>query len=136
MGYKIGWDNEDKTVVLQQYTEAGSKEDLYSLAQKSAQMLSTVNHHVHLIIDERNMRYVLNPTDMAYLEEHVPMNQGAVIVVVPPGKVGYKTSIQRIGHSVAPNAFAEPYFAQSLDEARRFLQEAFGVHYSSDQFEA
>ena len=132
MGHMISWDNADKTVVFQQYTEAGSKDDLYSLAQESAEMLSTVEHTVHLIIDERNFRYFLNPTDMSYLEEHVPKNQGAVVMVVPASKLGYKTSIQRIGHGIAPNAFAEPYFADSVEEARKFIQESFGVHYTSE----
>jgi len=133
MGHMISWDNADKTVVFQQYTEAGSKDDLYSLAQESAQMLSTVEHTVHLIIDERNFRYFLNPTDMSYLEELVPKNQGAVVMIVLASKLGYKTSIQRIGHGIAPNAFAEPYFADSVEEARQFLQESFGVRYTSDE---
>ena len=136
MGHKISWDNEDRTVVLQQYTDAGSKDDLYRLAQESAQILNAVEHTVHLIIDERNMRYFLNPTDMSYLEELTPKNQGAVVVVIPAGKVGYKSSIQRIGHGIAPNAFAEPYFAESVKEARTFLHETFGVCYSSETSEA
>ena len=132
MGYSISWDNADKTALLQQYTGDGSKDDLYKLAQESAQMLSTVEHTVHLIIDERNFRYFLTPSDMAYLENHVPDNQGAVVVVVPENKLGYKASIQRIGHGIAPKAFAEPYFAATVEEARQFLQESFGVRYAAE----
>jgi hypothetical protein len=132
MGYSISWDNADKTALLQQYTGEGSRDDLYNMAQESAQMLSTVEHTVHLIIDERNFKYFLTPTDMAYLEKHVPGNQGAVIMVVPEKKLGYKTSIQRIGHGIAPKAFAEPYFAATVEEAREFLQESLGVRYASE----
>jgi hypothetical protein len=135
MGYIIRWDNADKTVVLQQYTEAGSRDDLYSLAQESAQMLGTVEHTVHLIIDEEQFRYFLTPADMSFLESLVPQNQGAVVMVVPASKLGYKTSIQRIGHGIAPNAFAEPYFAESVAAARQFLQESLGVRYATETSE-
>jgi len=131
MGHKISWDNEDKTVVLQQYTEEASKDDLYHLAQESAQMLNTIEHTVHLIIDERNIKYLLNPADMSYLEKLVPRNQGAVVVVVPVIKAGYKASVQKLAQRVAPTAFAEAHFVESLEEARKFLQESFGVRYPS-----
>ena len=51
MGYKIGWDNPEKTVVLQQYVDPASKDDLYRLAKESANLLKSVSHTVHLIID-------------------------------------------------------------------------------------
>jgi hypothetical protein len=132
MGHSICWDNADQTVVLQEYDQNPSKDDLYQLAQKSAEMLSTVEHTVHLIIDERNISHVLNTKDMAYLEELTPKNQGAVMVIVLRRKIGYKTQLQRLAKSVGPNAFGQGYFVESLDEARAFLQESFGVRYTSD----
>ena len=52
MGYLIQWDNEEKTVVFQQYTGNPVKDDLYHLAEESALMLNSVPHIVHLIIDD------------------------------------------------------------------------------------
>jgi hypothetical protein len=135
MGHSIRWDNADQTVVLQEYEQNPSKDDLYQLAQKSAEMLNSVDHTVHLIIDERNISHVLNTKDMAYLEELTPQNQGAVMVIVPRRKIGYKTQLQRLAKSVGPNAFAQGYFVESLDEAREFLQESFGVRYTSEWLE-
>lgn len=132
MGHNISWDNEEKTVVLQEYTDGASKDDLYQLAQKSAQMLQTVAHRVHLIIDERKIDLALNPVDMRYLDKLTPKNQGAVVLVVQPSKVKYKMAVHHLGAQIGPNAFAEPYFAETIEAARQLLQESFGVRYKSN----
>ena len=64
MGYLIHWDNEEKTVVFQQYTGNPVKDDLYHLAEESALMLNSVPHIVHLIIDERTIKLTLSSTDI------------------------------------------------------------------------
>lgn len=132
MNHNISWDNEEKTVVLQAYIDGASKDDLYLLAKKSADMLNSVKHTVHLIVDERNIDLVLNSTDMVYLHKLTPINQGAVVVVIPAHKLKYKTLVQQIGKKLGPNAFAQPYFAETVEDARLFLQEAFEVSYASD----
>jgi len=129
MSYSIQWDNADKTVVFQQYTDQAVKEDLYSLSKESAEMLRTVSHTVHLIIDERPVKVTLNYTDIKYLESNVPDNQGAVIMIVNKSGLAYKKLIQDVGRSLAPKAFDQPYFAETLEEARQLLQDQFAVHY-------
>jgi hypothetical protein len=129
MGYLIQWDNAEKTVVLQQYTGNAVKDDLYHLAEESAGMLKTVPHKVHLIIDERAIKLTLSSTDIKYLEKHVPTNQGVVVVVVGRSGAAYKSLIQKIGKTMAPNAFKQTFFAATIEEARQLLQEQFGVHY-------
>lgn len=129
MGFHIDWDTKDKTVVIQAYTPVASKDDLYQLARKSADMLQTVEHTVHLIIDERNISLVLSSTDMKYLEKQTPRNQGAVVMVVQPSKLAYKTAVQGLGKIIGPNAFAQPYFVHSVEAAREFLQHSFDVNY-------
>ena len=131
MGHFIDWDNEDKTVVLQQYVGEATKDDLYQLATKSSKMLSAVEQTVHLIIDERRMNFVFNSADMAYMEKTTPKNQGACVMVVLEANLHYKTVVQKIGRRIGPNAFREPYFVTSIEDARAFLQDAFGVHYPS-----
>ena len=130
MGHNLQWDTDDKTVVLQEYSGAISNDDLYLLAEKSAQMLATVQHTVHLIIDEREHHFILTATDMTYLEQLTPANQGAVVVIVPPSKLQYKATVQKIGKRIGPHAFAEAYFVKSLPEARQLLHDSFGVNYS------
>jgi hypothetical protein len=132
MGHEIRWYNEDKTVVFQKYTVGATKDDLYQLAQKSAEMLATVRHTVHLIIDEQLAGLVPTPSDMAYLESLLPPNQGAVAVIIQPSRIGYKGMVQNIGKVWGPNAFAQGYFVQSLEEARAFLEESFHVRFSDE----
>ena len=129
MNHLIRWDNAEKTVVLQQYTEKAVKDDLYDLSKQSAQMLKSVSHRVHLIIDERPIKVTLSYADIKYLETNVPENQGAVVMIVDKSGLTYKKMIQDVGKSLAPKAFDQPYFAETLDEARQLLQEHFAVHY-------
>jgi hypothetical protein len=129
MSYSIQWDNADKTVVFQQYTDTAVKEDLYSLSKESAEMLRSVSHTVHLIIDERPVKVTLSYTDIKYLESNVPENQGAVIMIVNKSGLAYKKLIQDVGRSLAPKAFDQPYFVETLEEARQLLSDQFAVHY-------
>ena len=129
MAYRIGWDNEEKTVVLQQYLEGASKDDLYLLAKESAELLASVSHKVHLIIDERNIQLTVNSADMRYLEKNVPPNQGEVVVIPAVGSLMFKKMMQNIGAGIAPKAFNESHFAKTIEEARELLVKDFGVKY-------
>jgi hypothetical protein len=130
MAHQIEWDNAEKTVILQQYLEDATKDDLYLLAKTSAQMLATVEHRVHLIIDERNIQLTLNNTDMRYLEKLLPPNQGIVIVIPPKGKMIFKRMTKTIGDKLAPRSFNETIFVETLEEAREILKQEIGVVYS------
>jgi hypothetical protein len=129
MGHIIQWDNEEKTVVLQQYTGGAIKDDLYHLAEESAAMLNSVPHTVHLIIDERNVRHNLNSADINYLEKIVPANQGVAMVIVEKSALTYKKMVQDMNKKLAPRAFDAAFFVSTLEEARALLQEQFDVHY-------
>jgi hypothetical protein len=132
MGHQINWDNEDKTVVLQVYSDNPSKEDLYNLAKKSAQMLATVAHTVHLILDERHVNLVFNAEDMIFLQKQTPKNQGAVIMLVDPCTIQYKTAVHKLAQTLSLSSFKEPYFVDSVEGARKILQQKFGVRYPSE----
>ena len=129
MGHDIHWDNEEKTVVFQQYTDAPVKDDLYYLAEKSAALLKSVLHTVHLIIDERAIKLTLSAADINFLEKNVPPNQGVVVVLVNKSDLNYKKFVQNLGQKLAPNAFFQTYFATTPEEARKFLQQHFDVRY-------
>lgn len=129
MSYLIEWDNAEKTVVFQQYTDHPVKDDLYHLAEESAGMLKSVRHTVHLIIDERAIKMSLNAADIQYLEDNVPKNQGAVVMVLDESGLAYKKLMQDVGKTMAPKTFDQPFFAKTIEDARQLLQEQFGVQY-------
>ncbi|MBI1278357.1 MAG: hypothetical protein GC179_09540 [Anaerolineaceae bacterium] len=129
MSYLIKWDNAEKTVIFQQYTDQPVKDDLYHLAEESAKMLKNVSHTVHLIIDERNIKMTLSSADIQYLNENVPENQGAVVMVVDKSGLAYKRVMQDVGKTIAPKVFEQPHFASTIEEARQLLTESFGVQY-------
>lgn len=129
MGYQTTWDNKDKSVVFQQYIAPAKKDDLFEIAKQSSFMLSTVDHTVHLVIDERPIKLTLNAADMRFLQRYAPKNQGAVVMIVLEGDMIYKKMIQSAGRAVAPKAFAQPFFVTSPEAARELLQREFGVRY-------
>ncbi|GEM_PF-1078757 len=133
MGYHIGWDNEDKTVLLQQYTDPATKDDMYQLVRLSAEMLNLYSHMIHLIIDERNVDFIFTSADQAHIEKMLTKNQGAVMVVVQSHNLTYKTVSQQLYKR--PSTRNHPNFVQSMEEARAFLQENFGVSYCSSVIE-
>src|SRR4051812_10950794 len=90
MGHVINWDNEDKTVVLQSYTDPVAKDDLYQLVKKFAEMLATCDHTVHLIVDERKVNFIMNSADLNYIQKMLQPNQGTVVAIVLPGNRAYK----------------------------------------------
>lgn len=128
MHYSIQWDNEDKTVVLQQYHQGATKDDWYQMARESAEMLGTVTHKVYLIIDEHHIEFDASSTDMRYLEKQAPTNEGACVMVVPQHQQFYKTVKKKIREQMVHNE-REAYFVETVDEARKLLQERFGVVY-------
>ena len=97
-------------------------------------MLNSVPHTVHLIIDERTIKLTLSSADIKYLEKHVPMNQGVVILIISKSGAVYKKLVQEIGKSLAPKAFKETLFVTTLEEARQLLQEQYGVHYPQSAY--
>ena len=129
MAHRISWDNDEKTVVLQEYLDNAVKDDLYLMAKESANMLASVEHTVHLIIDERNIHLTLNSADMRFLEKNVPANQGYVIVIPPKGGMVLKKMTKNIGDKFAPKSFNETIFMETLEEAREFLKAQAGVVY-------
>lgn len=130
MAHRITWDNDEKTVVLQEYVGNATKDDLYLMAKESAAMLATVEHRVHLIIDERNIQLTLNNTDMRYLEKLLPPNQGLVIVIPPKNAMIFKKMTKNIGDKIAPKSFSETIFMESIEEARALLKASLGVAYA------
>jgi hypothetical protein len=126
MGHTIAWDNADQTVILQTYTDPVTKDDLYELVKKSAQMINACDHPVHVIIDERRINFVLNSADLSYIQRMLPANQGMVVVVVLPGNMAYKLVAQeRIKQIISKDT---PYFVDSLEAARAILQQTYGTY--------
>lgn len=131
MAYQIDWYNRQKNVVLQRYFDDVTKDDLYKMARESANMLKSVPHTVHLIIDEHSANNMLTTTDMQFLERMVPPNQGAVVVLVPEHKLKYKTIVQSMGNKIAPHAFTqETVFVSTMEKAQAYLQQHYAITFN------
>lgn len=131
MRYSVEWDNADKTVLLQTYAPGATKDDLYEVINTSVRMITSCAHVVHVIVDERNAQFLLNPVDFKYMDKTLPPNQGICVIVVLPGNITYKqVALSRVPYTTSHGG---SYFVTSLEEARLFLQEQYGVHYDADR---
>jgi hypothetical protein len=129
MSHHTGWDNEARTVILMQYDKGAIKDDLYIMAKENAALMASVEHTVHLIIDETNIQLNLNSADMRYLERNVPPNQGHIALIPHPSSLMFKKIIVNMGNTIAPKAFDGIYYCRSVEEARELLQKEFNVKY-------
>jgi hypothetical protein len=129
MSHHTGWDNDEHTVILMQYEKGAIKDDLYIMVKKNAEMMASVEHTVHLIIDETHIQLSLNSADMRYLERNVPPNQGHIALIPHPGSLMFKKILVNIGNNIAPKAFEGIYYCHSVDEARELLKNEVGVKY-------
>src|SRR5262245_1470800 len=129
MSHHTAWDNEEHTVILMQYDKGAIKDDLYLMAKENAVLMATVEHTVHLIIDETHIQLNLNSADMRYLERNVPANHGHIALIPHPSILMFKKIIVNMGNTIAPKAFEGIYYCRSVEEARELLQKEFGVKY-------
>ncbi|MCA9889892.1 MAG: hypothetical protein KC546_16040 [Anaerolineae bacterium] len=123
--YKIEWDNEAKTVVLQTYYKGATTADVLGIAQESADMLRSVDHTVHLIILRMSGPPSVTASDLSRINKLVPENQGHVLVI---GKM-YEEILSKMGEKVAPRAVQDSHLFSTLEEARQYLIDELGVAY-------
>src|SRR3989304_8935622 len=99
--HNIQWDNEARTVVLQTYDPGARRDDLYAVAEKSAAMLNSVDHTVHIIYCGTSHGFTMTGVEIKNMENQIPPNQGALVIVA--GGM-YSQMVKRLGESYAPQA--------------------------------
>jgi hypothetical protein len=79
------WYNDEKTILLETFEGIWTVEDYRRLIDEAGQLLSTVDHTVHIIVDGTHNDSHL-PTNMlrgglAYAVRNIPPNQGITVFV-------------------------------------------------------
>lgn len=123
--YRIEWDNAEKTVVLQTYLVGATSTDVYEMARKSADMLKTVDHTVHLIILRSSGPPAVTAHELTHINKLVPKNQGKLMVV---GSL-YDQMLIKSGDKIAPRTVQNSQVVKTVEEARQFLIEHYDVVY-------
>ncbi|MAU12056.1 MAG: hypothetical protein CL607_19695 [Anaerolineaceae bacterium] len=123
--YRIEWDNAEKTVVLQTYLTGATSADVYEMAHKSADMLKTVDHNVHLIVVRSSGPPAVTAHELSQINKLVPNNQGKLLVV---GSL-YDQMLIKSGDKIAPRTVQNSQVVKTVDDARQFLIEHYGVVY-------
>ena len=123
--YRIEWDNAEKTVVLQTYLTGATSADVYEMAHKSADMLKTVDHNVPLIVVRSSGPPAVTAHELSQINKLVPNNQGKLLVV---GSL-YDQMLIKSGDKIAPRTVQNSQVVKTVDDARQFLIEHYGVVY-------
>ena len=122
MGISVKWDNSEQTVIRFVYTGQWTFGDLFDAMESARDLMDTVNHPVHGIIDMQDSK--LMPNGVLSLGRNVTMrkhpNQGKSIVV---GASGFARTLYDVYRKVHRTTFDESAygFASSLEEARQLL---------------
>lgn len=126
MSHSIEWIDQDRKIVLQKYFDQIKHEDFYDAVDKSAKMISSVEHIVDIIIDMREAKTDLKGFFQAasYANKKVPDNQGVVVVI---GASRFTQMMVKVAESIAPKATEDLYFVDTLEEAMRIIEARRGA---------
>jgi len=122
MPFQVTWDDKEKTIVVQTYSGKVLVEDYYDAIDKSAELLSSVQHPVDLIMDTSEAKTDMKGflTAASYANKKVPENQRLVIVVAA-GR--FMQTMAKIAGTIAPKATENVYFVDTLEDARNVITE-------------
>ena len=122
MGIVVQWDNPEQTVIHFIYSGQWTFGDLFDAMQQSRELMDTVNHLVHGIVDMQDSK--LMPNGALSLGRNVTMrkhpNQGKTVIV---GASGFARTLYDVYRKVYRTTFDESAyaFASGLEEARSML---------------
>ncbi len=116
MAQKAIWYNTEKTILHQLFYDKADVNDYHQNVKDSLELISTVNHTVHLIMDLRNAQVddkgMISALSKA--EKTVPTNQGCVVVL---GGKAYHKVLVNVGKVVAPKAVENVHFLDTMEQA-------------------
>ena len=122
MPYQVTWDDEEKTIVVQTYSGKVIIEEYYRAIDESAELLSSVQHPVDLIMDASEAKTDMKGflTAVSYANKKVPANQRFVIVV---GANRFVQTMGKVAGTIAPKATENVYFVDTLEDAHTVITE-------------
>lgn len=120
MGFITIWENDEKTILRQIYTDRWTVDDFIACTDRTHRLLKSVPHTVHLIIDLSQA--VRTPSNilsaMRYAEQHVNDNLGLIAIV---GADDFAKQVFAPAKRLAPNATGRITFVETLPEAYAHL---------------
>jgi len=127
MSINVGWANEEQTIIHLELQRGWKWNDLYGAIQQADDLITSVPHTVHLLIDIRNAGGL--PADFMrvagdiFSKGSARPNEGRKVVIGAGAliRMAYTTFISTFGSQMKDRAFL---FASSLDEAQALLAQS------------
>ncbi|MBL8165556.1 MAG: hypothetical protein JNJ61_26470 [Anaerolineae bacterium] len=125
MSIKIGWDSAEQQIVRLEFQRGWTWDTLNKAIQRADDLIISVPHTVHLIIDIRNAGglpgdFMTRAGDI-FAQGDARPNEGKKVVVGagPLIRAAYSGFLAVYGHKLQSRPF---HFASSLDEARDMVE--------------
>jgi len=124
MSINVTWANPDQTIIQLEFRRGWKWDDLYAAIQQADDMITSVPHPVHMIIDIREAgglpRDFMRVAGDVFASGDARANEGQKIVVGANGliQMAYKGFLTVYGHKLQNRPFL---FAPSLDAAYAML---------------
>jgi hypothetical protein len=121
MPYHIDWENAEKTIIRQTYTNPLTLGDCYGVIQDNAVMMKSVAHSVDLIIVMDFGFLMVSRFFHAakYAQDAMPDNQRLLIVVNASERAKMLVNLVK---KLAPGATRNLFFANDLNEAYNIIR--------------
>jgi hypothetical protein len=125
MGIKVEWANPDQTILHLIFQRGWKWDDLYGAIQQADDLITSVLHTVHMLIDIREAgglpRDFMRVAGDVFSSGDARANEGQKIVVGANGliQIAYKGFLTVYGHKLQNRPFL---FAPTLDTAYAMLE--------------
>lgn len=125
MGIQVAWANPDQTILQLEFRRGWTWEDLYGSIQQADDLITSVPHTVHMLIDIREAgglpRDFMKVAGDVFASGEARANEGQKIVVGANAliQMAYKGFLTVYGHKLQNRPFL---FAPTLDAAYTMLE--------------
>src|SRR5262245_10917165 len=120
MSITVEWDDDEKTILRNDYSGAWTWEEYMEAGRKNNELIASVPHRVDIIANMRAGMMPRGGSPMAISSRVIrsaPSNRGIIVVVTNSLVKGLLTVFKKIDNNIGPITFG----AESLDEARQVV---------------
>ena len=125
MGFKLAWDNEDKTIILGETDWPFTWDELTAAWESVTEMMRSVPHIVHIIIVAKTSRFpVGNPlSNLRQVMRFEPRNLGLAILVTDNR---FQATINTILFNMSPHLSKYGHVVDTLERAYALIEKEGG----------
>jgi len=123
MAITVGWDNSERTVLVYDFSEVWTWDELFQASQEDDDLLEGINYTVHQLFDMRKTR-MIPPNPLARMENLAQEIRPTIGLMVFVGGTLWFQTVVDIFHNFFLSRIPGVkglYFVRSVDEGRAII---------------